>query len=63
MNFETCLEFISGGIQNVIIFYLIFSPAGKPMAQHLLCCHGLAVKNYNFALGAAKLLHPRLLQR
>jgi hypothetical protein len=30
------------------------------MIRHLLCCQGLAVANYGFALDAADLTHPRL---
>ena len=35
-------------------------PAGKPMIPHLLCCQGLAVVYYGFALDALDLGHPRL---
>jgi hypothetical protein len=30
---------------------------GKPIAPHLLCCQGLAVSYYGFALDAADLGH------
>ena len=35
-------------------------PSGKPMTPHLLCCQGLAVVYYGFALDALDLGHPRL---
>jgi hypothetical protein len=31
-------------------FHFVY-PSGKPMSLHLLCCQGLAVANYSFALG------------
>lgn len=35
-------------------------PSGKPMPSLLLCCQGLEVDDYSFALGRLKLGHPRL---
>jgi hypothetical protein len=35
-------------------------PLGKPMTPHLLRYQGLAVIDYDFALDASNLGHPRL---
>ena len=35
-------------------------PSGKPMTPHLLRYQGLAVDDYDFALDASNLAHPRL---
>ena len=35
-------------------------PLGKPMTPHLLRYQGLAVDDYDFALDASNLGHPRL---
>jgi len=34
--------------------------SGKPMIPHLPCYQGLAVDDYDFALDASNLGHPRL---
>ena len=59
MNIRSTLIDISRKIKNCHVIY----PPGKPRILHLLCCQGLAVGYYGFALDAADLQHPRLLQR
>ena len=59
MNTRSTLIDISRKIKNCHVIY----PTGKPRILRLLCCQGLAVGYYGFALDAADLQHPRLLQR
>ncbi len=40
----------------------IFALRESPLIPHLLCCQGLTVPEYGFALDASDLRHPRLLQ-
>ena len=43
-------------IKKSLFVYL----SGKPMIPHLLCYQGLEVNDYDFALDASNLGHPRL---